>query len=139
LGATWPATRRARRRRPSLPLKALAGAGAWLPPDRGEPPSGPVERAELAGQVRSAVSALADRQCAAVELHQFQDRTYAEVAAAPAVSPKAAKSLLYRARDRLRASLGPFMDAGSAAGAGPTAPSGVTGRLPRCNGSSPRP
>jgi hypothetical protein len=64
----------------------------------------------VVGKVRSAVGALADRQRAAVELHQFEDYTYAEVAAALATSPKAAKSLLYRARNRLRVSLGPFAE-----------------------------
>jgi RNA polymerase sigma-70 factor (ECF subfamily) len=102
---------RSRRRRPCLRLEALAATGdqaggEWLLPDRGEPPSRPLERAELAGQVRSAVSGLADRQRAAVELHQFHDRTYTEVAAALEMSPKAAKSLLYRARNQLRVSLG---------------------------------
>jgi RNA polymerase sigma-70 factor (ECF subfamily) len=102
---------RARRRRPCLRLEALAGpadqpAGAWLLPDRGDPPSRPLERAELAGQVRSAVSNLADRQRTALELHQFQDHTYTEVAAALEMSPKAAKSLLYRARNQLRVTLG---------------------------------
>ena len=34
-------------------------------------------------------------------MHQFQDRSYAEVAAALALSPEATKSLLYRARLQL--------------------------------------
>jgi RNA polymerase sigma-70 factor (ECF subfamily) len=106
---------RTRRRRPCLHLEALGGAdgeacGEWLLPDRGEPPSRPLERAELAGKVRSAVSDLGERQRTAVELHQFQDRTYTEVAAAMAMTPKAAKSLLYRARNQLRATLEPFME-----------------------------
>jgi DNA-directed RNA polymerase specialized sigma24 family protein len=41
-----------------------------------------------------------------VVLHQFHERTYTEVAAALEMSPKAAKSLLYRARNQLRVSLG---------------------------------
>jgi RNA polymerase sigma-70 factor (ECF subfamily) len=102
---------RSRRRRPCLRLETLAGPGdafgaEWLLPDRGEPPSRPLERAELAGQVRSAVSGLAERQRTAVELHQFHERTYTEVAAALDMSPKAAKSLLYRARNQLRVTLG---------------------------------
>src|SRR5579884_2645427 len=105
---------RSRRRRPCLHLEALeraggAAAGEWALPDRGDPPSRPLERAELAGQVRSAVSGLGARQRAAVELHQFHDRTYTEVAAALDMTPKAAKSLLYRARNQLRASLEPLM------------------------------
>ena len=59
--------------------------------------------------VRSAVSELAGRQRTAVELHQFEDRTYAEVAAELDMTPKAAKSLLYRARNQLRDRLTAFM------------------------------
>jgi RNA polymerase sigma-70 factor (ECF subfamily) len=108
------ALRSRRRRRPCLHLDALdrggeAGSGDWLLPDRGDPPSRPMERAELAGQVRSAVSGLGERQRTAVELHQFHDRTYTEVAAALDMTPKAAKSLLYRARNQLRASLEPLV------------------------------
>jgi RNA polymerase sigma-70 factor (ECF subfamily) len=106
---------RSRRRRPALRLEALAspadpGAAAALLTDRGEEPSRPIERSELAGVVRAAVSSLARRQRAAVELHQFHDRTYAEVAAELDMSPKAAKSLLYRARNELREALGRFME-----------------------------
>jgi len=106
---------RSRRRRPCLRLETLAAPGdaapgEWLLPDRGDSPSRPLERAELAGKVRSAVSGLADRQRTALELHQFQDRTYAEVAAELDMTPKAAKSLLYRARNELRESLSAFME-----------------------------
>jgi RNA polymerase sigma-70 factor (ECF subfamily) len=111
---------RSRRRRPCLHLETLTAAGEhageWLLPDRGEPPCRPLERAELAGKVRTAVSGLADRQRTAVELHQFEHRTYSEVAAALAMSPKAAKSLLYRARNQLRESLSPFMRDGAVPG-----------------------
>ena len=77
--------------------------------DRGAAPSGDLERDELAGVVRAAVAELAWRQRAALELHQFHDRTYAEVAAELDMTPKAAKSLLYRARNQLREVLQPFM------------------------------
>jgi RNA polymerase sigma-70 factor (ECF subfamily) len=106
---------RSRRRRPAVRLEALTspadpGAGEALLTDRGEAPSRPLERSELAGVVRAAVSGLAGRQRAAVELHQFHDRTYAEVAEELDMTPKAAKSLLYRARNELREALGPFME-----------------------------
>jgi RNA polymerase sigma-70 factor (ECF subfamily) len=107
---------RTRRRHPCLCLEALSGpadgdslSGCF--PDREEPPSLPMERAEVAGVVRAAVSGLAERQRAAMELHQFHDRSYSEVAAKLDMSPKAAKSLLYRARLQLRESLMPFMRA----------------------------
>jgi RNA polymerase sigma-70 factor (ECF subfamily) len=72
-------------------------------------PSGPLERAELAGVVRAAIADLGERQRAALELHQFHDHTYAEVAAQLAITPKAAKSLLYRTRNLLRARLTPIL------------------------------
>jgi RNA polymerase sigma-70 factor (ECF subfamily) len=106
---------RSRRRRPALRLEALAspadpGLAEALLADRGDGPTRPMERRELAGVVRKAVSSLAGRQRAAVELHQFHDRTYAEVAAELDMTPKAAKSLLYRARNELREALGAFME-----------------------------
>jgi RNA polymerase sigma-70 factor (ECF subfamily) len=70
--------------------------------DDGDSPSRPLERRELAGVVRAAVAGLDGRQRTAMELHQFADRTYAEVAAELDMTPKAAKSLLYRARNQLR-------------------------------------
>jgi RNA polymerase sigma-70 factor (ECF subfamily) len=96
---------RSRRRHPSfrmgpLEQEELAGDGFVSP--RWESPSRPMERRELAGIVRSAVSGLASRQRRALVLHQFQDWTHAEIAKELDMSPKAAKSLLYRARNQLR-------------------------------------
>jgi RNA polymerase sigma-70 factor, ECF subfamily len=78
--------------------------------DEGDSPSRPLERHELAGVVRAAVADLDGRQRTAMELHQFHDRTYAEVAAQLDMTPKAAKSLLYRARNQLRVLLARFME-----------------------------
>src|SRR5262249_2463946 len=92
---------RSRRRRPMVRLGAITNAGGELPflgflKCGEESPSQPMERRELAGVVRDAVSDLGGRQRVALELHQFEDRTYAEIAAEMDMSPKAAKSLLYR-------------------------------------------
>jgi DNA-directed RNA polymerase specialized sigma24 family protein len=65
--------------------------------------------------VRAAVSTLAGRQRTALELHQFQDRTYNQIAIEMDMSPKAAKSLLYRARLELRACLSRYMEDGTGA------------------------
>jgi len=104
---------RSRCRHPCLCLDSLPGASPGPATDalfdRGEEPSGPVERAEVAAQVRAAVSTLVGRQRTAVVLHQLEDRTYNEVAARMAMSPEAAKSLLYRARNQLRDRLAGFM------------------------------
>jgi RNA polymerase sigma-70 factor (ECF subfamily) len=106
---------RSRRRKPCVRLEALAvpEEGTFLErllPDRSESPSRPLERAELACRVRSAVKDLGHRQRLAVELHQFADRTYSEIAAEMDMSPKAAKSLLYRARNQLRETLGALVE-----------------------------
>ena len=102
---------RTRRRRPVLPLAVLAGGedspGAEALMDGTEAPSLPLERAELADVVRGAVAALAGRQRTALEL-QFRDCTYNEIAAKLDMTPKAAKSLLYRARNQLRENLHHF-------------------------------
>ncbi len=104
---------RSRRRRPAVRLDATTSDEGRLREtmlaDRGDAPSRPLERTELADVVREAVATLGCRQRAAVELHQFEDRSYAEVAAELDMTPKAAKSLLYRARNQLRNVLQPFM------------------------------
>jgi RNA polymerase sigma-70 factor, ECF subfamily len=108
---------RSRHRHPAMHLEAMthiAGmdvANDYALPDRAEAPSRSIERNELARVVHAAVSGLAARQRTAVELHQFHDRTYSEVAAELHMTPKAAKSLLYRARNQLRICLSPFMEA----------------------------
>lgn len=101
---------RSRKRHPWVRLEALACAedGALLEAllsDQGDEPSRPIERTEVALLVRAAVANLGDRQRTALELHQFEDRTYTEVASRLDMSPEAAKSLLYRARNQLRAAL----------------------------------
>src|SRR6266511_4848263 len=64
---------RSRRRRPSVQLDVLTGASdspaECVLFDRGEEPSRPVERAEVAAQVRAAVSTLVGRQRTAVVMH----------------------------------------------------------------------
>ena len=104
---------RTRRRRPLTPV-GLPGGPDGFAPFAGladdAPPARPLERAEVVAAVRRAVGRLARRQRRALELH-IQNRSHAEIAADLAVTPKAAKSLLYRARLELRGDLEPFSDA----------------------------
>jgi RNA polymerase sigma-70 factor (ECF subfamily) len=104
---------RSRRRRPCVQLGPPAAAEAALPEalltDHGDSPTRPLERDELAGVVRGAVATLGGRQRVAVVMHQFEERSYAEVAFKLDMTPKAAKSLLYRARNQLRDVLAGFM------------------------------
>jgi len=104
---------RSRRRHPHERLVTQGGEDntcAFLPGHTSDSPSLRLERAELVRAVRVAVAGLRGRQRLALELHQFHDRTYAEVAAEMDMSPKAAKSLLYRARHQLRISLTALME-----------------------------
>jgi RNA polymerase sigma-70 factor (ECF subfamily) len=107
---------RSRRHRPAQLPEALAApadaaSAALLPADRGEGPSRPLERAEQAVVVKAAVSALAARQRAAVELRHLHQRSYAEVAADLGLTLQAVKSLLSRAHNHLRDSLSAFKEA----------------------------
>jgi RNA polymerase sigma-70 factor, ECF subfamily len=99
---------RFRRRHPSVRLSAAAVEESLLS-GANEAPLRPLERAELAGIVRDTIAGLSERQRAALELHQFKEQTYAEVAAQLDMTPKAAKSLLYRTRNQLRVRLSPFV------------------------------
>jgi RNA polymerase sigma-70 factor, ECF subfamily len=91
------------RRRHACVSQNLEGAesGRVLHLDAGSP-SQALERSEAVRAVRAAVSELAGRQRAALEMQQFQNRSYAEIADALDLSTKATKSLLYRARIQLK-------------------------------------
>ncbi|MFQ3594005.1 MAG: RNA polymerase sigma factor [Gemmataceae bacterium] len=66
------------------------------------------ERLEQVQKVRQAIAALGGRSAQALQLHQLEGRTCHEVANALQITPKAAKSLLYRARNQLREMLHVF-------------------------------
>jgi len=108
---------RSRQRKPFRPLSSVAEGNAEFSPDsqltgaRSEAPSRPVERAETACQVRAAVANLQGRQRRALELFQFKDFSCGQIAAAMSMSPKATRSLLYRARIQLRLTLTPYHEA----------------------------
>ena len=74
-----------------------------------ESPAAQLERAELRKVVRSAVGQLCDRQRRAVVLQRFQHMKYDQIASSMSTSPKAVKSLLARARERLRDELTPYV------------------------------
>lgn len=107
---TQNVARNALRSRKRRPCQSLADAetgeqrAAQLRASTDAPSRG-LERRELSGVVHAALAALGNRQRLALEMHQLEQRSYAEVAVALSMSPKAAKSLLYRARNQLRATL----------------------------------
>lgn len=102
---------RHRRRRPTMPLGVVPQHEneTPLPDARAEAPSRPLERGELRNVVRQALGSLQGRQKRALFLQQYEDRSYTEIADQLALSPKAAKSLLYRARNQMREVLMPYV------------------------------
>jgi RNA polymerase sigma-70 factor, ECF subfamily len=102
---------RDRQRRPQVPLDARESGplgprpAEQLVAERDRPPVYQMQQAELAAVVRRALDELNDRQRMAVVLNKFEDMGYAEIADVMGLSPKAVKSLLSRARGRLREAL----------------------------------
>lgn len=68
-------------------------------------PSTSLQQAELTARIRQALSKLNERQQMAVILNKFEDMGYAEIAEVMGLTSKAVKSLLSRARARLREEL----------------------------------
>jgi len=67
------------------------------------------DRGELQGVVRQAIAGLNERQRMALLLAKFEQCSYEEIAAAMKLTVPAVKSLLFRARDHLRAALEPYL------------------------------
>ncbi len=91
----------------SMPMEAVAVAASGLMPTR------QLDKAELREAVRQAIGALGERQRMAVLLSKFEHFNYAEIAGIMDLSPEAVKSLLSRARCRLREVLEPYLSRGS--------------------------
>jgi RNA polymerase sigma-70 factor (ECF subfamily) len=102
---------RDRRRRQALPLDAHESGTQGPPPaaDRGPAPTHGMQQSELADVVRKALDELNERQRVAVVLNKFEDMGYAEIAEVMGLSSKAVKSLLSRARGKLREALQPYI------------------------------
>jgi RNA polymerase sigma-70 factor (ECF subfamily) len=102
---------RSRQRKPVVPLN-LAESGPLGPRpaeqlvhDRGTGPQQKVQKQELTERIRQALDTLNERQRMAVVLNKFEDMNYAEIAEVMALTTKAVKSLLSRARTNLRTAL----------------------------------
>jgi RNA polymerase sigma-70 factor (ECF subfamily) len=111
---------RSRQRKPTVPLPAQdsgplgARPAEQLVVDRAGPPSQHLQEMELAAVVRQALEGLNERQRMAVVLNKFEDLNYAEVAEVMGLTPQAVKSLLSRARCRLRDALTAYLAVDSA-------------------------
>ena len=102
---------RDRKRRPVLPLEVHESGPLGPRPfenssrDLSETPSAGLRHKELAEVIRLALDGLNERQRMAIVLNKFEDMNYAEIAEVMGLSTKAVKSLLSRARTRLREAL----------------------------------
>jgi RNA polymerase sigma-70 factor (ECF subfamily) len=84
------------------PMDKLAQAASGLMPAR------QLDKAEVRQVVQSAMESLSERQRLAVLLNKFEGMSYADVAQTMELSLEAVKSLLSRAREKLREALEPY-------------------------------
>lgn len=89
------------------PLEAAAVAASALMPTR------QLDKAELRQVVQLAVATLNERQRMAVLLAKFEHLSYTEIAEIMEMTPQAIKSLLSRARTKLREIIEPYIDQGA--------------------------
>lgn len=78
----------------------------------GQMPARRLDKLEMRDVVRLAMDSLNERQRLAILLCKFEGMSYADIAVAMRMSPKAVKSLLSRARKRLRETLEPYLQSG---------------------------
>ena len=97
-----------------------AGAGALrtplpaetldLLPDQTPTPDGIVANAEMQQEVQSALDALSPQERAAFVLRHFENRSIAEISAALGLRVSAAKHSVFRAVQKMRQALAPFLN-----------------------------
>ncbi|MCS7021359.1 MAG: sigma-70 family RNA polymerase sigma factor [Gemmataceae bacterium] len=109
---------RNRKRRPAQPLEitesgSLCHEPQQLPPNANSSSCLPVKRLhqeELAVVIQRALETLNERQRLAIILNKYEDMNYADIAQVMGLTTKAVKSLLSRARARLREALQGYID-----------------------------
>jgi len=106
------------RRRPEVALDAWMESGAGSDRDNGP---AALERNERIEAVRSAIAALPLSLREALVLHEYEQLSHAEIAAALNCTSKAVERRIYRAREKLRESLERWLRIESDASAGPGA------------------
>jgi RNA polymerase sigma-70 factor, ECF subfamily len=106
---------RNRSRKPVVPLDPGESGPMGARPeeqlarDLGPTPSFGLRQAELADRIRTALETLNERQKMAVVLNKYEDMNYADIAEVMGLTTKAVKSLLSRARARLREALAGYI------------------------------
>ncbi|HEY1381942.1 MAG TPA: sigma-70 family RNA polymerase sigma factor [Gemmataceae bacterium] len=111
---------RSRQRKPTVPLPPQESGplgprpAEQLVADAAPPPGHRLAQQELAAVIREALTGLNERQRMAVVLNKYEDMNYAEIAEVMGLTTKAVKSLLSRARCRLRDALTAYLSVDSA-------------------------
>jgi len=91
---------------PVRPLDRMAKEKSGLMPTR------QVDRKEITVIVQQAIEQLNERQKMALLLSKFEGMSYLEISAAMGLTTQAVKSLLSRARNKLREALEPYLETG---------------------------
>ena len=108
------AQRSYRRRERGMPVSATAsssmiGLDQLAVAASGMMPARQADRGELRSVVQQAIAGLGERQRMALLLAKFEHCSYEEIATAMGLTVPAVKSLLFRARDQLKASLAEYV------------------------------
>ncbi len=101
-----------RKKQKAVSLEVLRGENGRefnFPDRKAATPMEEMERSELLHHVREAVLALPEKQRLAVVLNKYQDLSYNEVADIMGMSVEAVKSVLFRAREKIRARLDRYL------------------------------
>ncbi len=101
---------RRRKRHPAEALDIHEGEELLVPPDNAErAPNAALLEAELQKAIDNAIRALPEKQRLAVVLCRYEDKSYEEIAQVLDLSVPAVKSVLFRARTELRATLNRYL------------------------------
>ena len=98
------------RRRPGASLERDGELNDGWEDEETPMPAAALERDDLVASVRAAIDALPARQRMALVLAKYEELPYDEVGKVLAVSEKAVKSMIHRAREALRVRLSPFLE-----------------------------
>ena len=100
------------RRRPEVSLEAwneTEDRGGRTDDDGRTGGAAGLEQAERAAAVREAIAALPGELREAIVFFEYEDMSHAEIGVAVGATPKAVETRIYRAREKLRATLRPWV------------------------------
>ncbi len=105
LALNWIRDQKNERRQQSLDSEAPEGTAPLQVADLGPNVEQSMLRSARLEEIRAAISALPEKQQAAVMMHKYEEMDYSQIAGVLGCSESAVKSLLFRAYESLRARL----------------------------------